>query len=107
MVLLGSEVLRLTCFAQRSPQLLHKSRCPLGPRRHSGVTRVWQFAQSRCRCPAPFLRFRFFLLDKRDASSSASNRLLFSICRSSNCQLVQRVVLSSSNMLSSDATATS
>lgn len=29
-----------TCFAHRRPQLLHKSRCPLGPRRHSGVFRV-------------------------------------------------------------------
>lgn len=27
-------------FAHRRPQLLHRSRCPLGPRRHSGVTRV-------------------------------------------------------------------
>ena len=30
----------LTCLAHRRPQLLHRSRFPLGPLLHSGVTRV-------------------------------------------------------------------
>lgn len=91
-----SEPLLLTCFAQRNPQLLHKSLWPLGPRLHSGVTRVWQFAQSRCGLLAPLRRLRFFLLDKSDASSSERSLLLLSICRSSYCQLVQCVVFNSS-----------
>ena len=39
---------RLTCLAHLSPQLLQRSRLPLGPLLHSGVDRVWQLAQSFC-----------------------------------------------------------
>ena len=95
----------LTSFAHLSPQLLHKSRFPLGPRLHSGVTRVWQFTQSFCIFPAPLRLFRFFLLESRLWSSSARSLLRFSICRSSNCQLVLRVVFSSSKTFSSEARA--
>src|SRR5208282_4608077 len=59
----------LTCFAHRSPQLLQRSRFPLGPRLHSGVVFTWQFAQSCCKWPTPFLRFLFFLFPMRPASS--------------------------------------
>lgn len=97
----------LTCFAHRSPQLLHRSRCPLGPLLHSGVLRVWQFAQSLTTLPTPFLLFRFFLLLRSWPSSSANSLFTFSICRSSYCQDEHRVVLSSSNMLSSLASAAS
>src|ERR1700753_963574 len=93
----------LTCLAQRRPQLLHKSRFPLGPRRHSGVLVVWQFAQSFCRSPAPLLRFRFFFATSSCCTSSASTRFLLSSCLSSYCQLELLVVFSSSNAFSSDA----
>ena len=45
-VVVGCE--KLTSLAHLSPQLLHKSLCPLGPLRHSGVTLVWHLAQSFC-----------------------------------------------------------
>ena len=94
---------RHTCLAQRRPQELHKSLFPDGPLLHSGVVLVWQFAQSFCSWPAPFLRLRFFLAAKRLCTSSAKYLFLFSICRSSYCQLVLRVVFSSSKTLSSEA----
>ena len=93
----------LTCFAHRNPHELQRSRFPEGPRLHSGVVLVWQFAQSFCSCPAPFLRFRFFLAANRVWTSSARYLLRFSIWRSSYCQLVLLVVLSSSKTLSSEA----
>ena len=96
-----------TCLAHRNPQLLHRSLNPLGPLLHSGVLRVWQFAQSRTMLPPPFRLFRFFLFERSCASSSASKRLTFSICRNSYCQDVHLVVLSSSNMFSSAASAAS
>ena len=55
----------LTSLAHLRPQELHKSRCPLGPLRHSGVTLVWQFAQSFC-WSLPRLRFRFFFAASND-----------------------------------------
>ena len=94
---------RLTCLAHRNPHELHRSRLPEGPLRHSGVVLVWQFAQSFCNWPAPFLRFRFFLAASRLCTSSARYRFRFSICRNSYCQLVLRVVFSSSKTLSSEA----
>jgi hypothetical protein len=51
--------------------------------------------------PPGFLRFRFFLLAISCVSSSARSRFIFSICRSSYCHDVQRVVLSSAKMSSS------
>lgn len=92
-----------TCLAQRRPHELQRSRLPDGPLLHSGVVLVWQFAQSFCNWPAPFLRLRFFFAANKVCTSSARYRFLFSICRSSNCQLVFRVVFNSSKTLSSDA----
>ena len=106
-LILGNVTGQNTCFAHRRPQLLQRSRFPLGPLLHSGVTRVWQLAQSFSSWPIPFLLFLFFFRLSKAWRSSASTRFCFSICLNSNCQLVLRVVLSSSNMLSSDASASS
>lgn len=51
----------------------------------------------------PFLLLRFFLRLSKVCKSSANSLFCRSICRSSNCQLVLRVVFSSSKILSSDA----
>ena len=101
-----NRMVTLTSFAHLRPQLLQRSLCPLGPRRHSGGTLVCQLAQSFC-WSLPRLRFRFFFAAIKDWTSSASIRFLFSSCRISYCQELDFVVLSSSKRLSSEASEAS
>ena len=89
-----------TCLAHLNPQLLQRSRLPLGPLLHSGVFLELQVAQAFSN--GPFFLFRFFRRLSKPCNSSASNRLRLSSWRNSNCQFELLVPSSSSNILSSD-----